>query len=226
MLCSNLQAKLKAPKSHFNLKLSNILLTYRKMIHPATGQSPSMMMFGRQIRSRLDLMLPRNTEELSPVSALRELANGDRVRVRDFLSSSKWQFGRITSRLRRLRYIVKLDDGRSWERHVDHIVAVGSELPAANNQTTDFETHRFLPDSTTVAVPATAVPQNQDTVGEEQATPGTSSSLARKGSLQAPTDQPIEPVSPSVTSEPKCENVNPTLRRSTRIVRAPQRLNL
>nr|XP_029711531.1 uncharacterized protein K02A2.6-like [Aedes albopictus] len=51
---------LKCPKSEFNLELSNILLTYRKMLHPSTGQSPSMLMFGRQIRSRLDLMLPKN----------------------------------------------------------------------------------------------------------------------------------------------------------------------
>ncbi|XP_055615010.1 uncharacterized protein K02A2.6-like [Toxorhynchites rutilus septentrionalis] len=51
---------LKCSKSQLNLELSNILLTYRKMIHPSTGKSPSMLVFGRQIRSRLDLLLPKN----------------------------------------------------------------------------------------------------------------------------------------------------------------------
>ncbi|XP_055523157.1 uncharacterized protein K02A2.6-like [Wyeomyia smithii] len=55
--------KLKAlmcPTSQFNLEIGNILLTYRKMLHHSTGQSPSMLMFGQQIRSRIDLMLPKN----------------------------------------------------------------------------------------------------------------------------------------------------------------------
>lgn len=51
---------LKCPKANVNTELANSLLTYRKTKHPSTGQSPSMLMFGRQIRSRLDLLLPKN----------------------------------------------------------------------------------------------------------------------------------------------------------------------
>nr|XP_029714366.1 uncharacterized protein K02A2.6-like [Aedes albopictus] len=106
---------LKCPKSKLKVELANILLIYRKTIHPSTGQSPSMLMFGRQIRSRLDLFK-------------RIFNDGDRVRVRDFLTPNKWQFGRIVSKEGKLRYQVQLDDGRLWERHVDHIVGVGEDL--------------------------------------------------------------------------------------------------
>nr|XP_029715899.1 uncharacterized protein K02A2.6-like [Aedes albopictus] len=111
---------LKCPKSEFNLELSNILLTYRKMLHPSTDQSPSMLMFGRQIRSRLDLMLPKN--EPKPAENLTV-----RVRVRDFLLRDKWKFGRIAEKVGKLRYSVRLDDGSNWERHIDHIAGIWRE---------------------------------------------------------------------------------------------------
>nr|XP_029717335.1 uncharacterized protein K02A2.6-like [Aedes albopictus] len=119
---------LKCPKSEFNLELSNILLTYRKMLHLSTGQSPSMLMFGRQIRSRLDLMLPKNEPKPAENLTVRVFQDGDRVRVRDFLSRDKWKFGRIVEKVCKLRYSVRLDDGRVWERHIDHIAGVGANM--------------------------------------------------------------------------------------------------
>lgn len=111
--------KLKAlhcPKSKLDVELANILMTYRKMIHPSTGQSPSMMMFGRQLKSRLDLMLPKNPERRPANPVARVFSDGDRVRVRDFLTANKWQFGRVVAKLGKLRYSVRLDDGRLWTR--------------------------------------------------------------------------------------------------------------
>ncbi|XP_062538906.1 uncharacterized protein K02A2.6-like [Armigeres subalbatus] len=119
---------MKCPKSEFNMEISNILLTYRKMLHPSTGQSPSMLMFGRQIRSRIDLMLPKNEPTSTKDIAVRLFKDGDRVRVRDFLSRDKWKFGKIVEKAGKLRYLVRLDDGRVWERHIDHIAGVGAHL--------------------------------------------------------------------------------------------------
>ncbi|XP_062699969.1 uncharacterized protein K02A2.6-like, partial [Aedes albopictus] len=56
-----MKLKLKAidcNRSQIHGELCSILMSYRKMIHPTTGLSPSMMVYGRQIRSRLDLMVP------------------------------------------------------------------------------------------------------------------------------------------------------------------------
>ncbi|XP_062539129.1 uncharacterized protein K02A2.6-like [Armigeres subalbatus] len=119
---------LKCPKSDFNMEISNILLTYRKMLHPSTGQSPSTLMFGRQIRSRIDLMLPKNEPKSTNDIAVRLFKDGDRVRVRGFLSRDKWKSGKIVEEAGKLRYLVRLDDGRVWERQIDHISGVGAHL--------------------------------------------------------------------------------------------------
>ena len=63
-----MKSKLKAmqcSRSEVQTELCSILLSYRKMIHPATGCSPSMMVFGRQVRSRLDLMVPTDDPKAS-----------------------------------------------------------------------------------------------------------------------------------------------------------------
>nr|XP_029711524.1 uncharacterized protein K02A2.6-like [Aedes albopictus] len=101
---------LKCPKSEFNLELSNILLTYRKMLHPSTGQSPSMLMFGRQIRSRLDLMLPKN--EPKPADpTLEKVLQGCRGTV---------------------SYLVDvMVSGRTVEEHLENLNAVLTRLKEA-----------------------------------------------------------------------------------------------
>ncbi|XP_065091613.1 uncharacterized protein K02A2.6-like [Ochlerotatus camptorhynchus] len=75
--------KLKALKC-VNSQL-NLELTYRKMIHPSTGKSPSLL--GQQIRSKTDLLLPKNETSSKADIVVRQFLDGDRVRVRDFLSS-------------------------------------------------------------------------------------------------------------------------------------------
>lgn len=111
-----------------------------------------MLMLGRQIRSRIDLMLPKN--EPKPVGdfAVRTFLDGDRVRVRDFLSRDIWKFGKIVEKVGKLRYTVRLDDGRIWERHIDHIVGVGANLreDLVNTAREEVNTERDVP---TVPVP-------------------------------------------------------------------------
>lgn len=111
-------------------KLCSIMLSYRKTIHPATGKSPSMMVFGRQIRSRLDLMLPSalNIEKREIVGKVRSLIVNENVSVRDYLTyGKKWQFGKIQEKLGKLHYLIKLNDGRIWKRHIDQIRVIGPD---------------------------------------------------------------------------------------------------
>ncbi|XP_017482196.1 PREDICTED: uncharacterized protein K02A2.6-like [Rhagoletis zephyria] len=76
--------------------LSTILMAYRRAMHPATKESPAMMMFGRQIQSRLDLMLPlTTTENTEYVRTIKSFAVGERVAVRDYLASDKRRFGKV-----------------------------------------------------------------------------------------------------------------------------------
>lgn len=52
---------LKNQKLDIEKALCEVLLMYRRSVHPATGQSPCMMLMNRQLRTRLDLMIPNSS---------------------------------------------------------------------------------------------------------------------------------------------------------------------
>nr|XP_029724092.1 uncharacterized protein K02A2.6-like [Aedes albopictus] len=214
---------LKCPKSEFNLESSNILLTYRKMLHPSTGQSPSMLMFGRQIRSRLDLMLPKNEPKPAENLTVRVFQDGDRVRVRDFLSRDKWKFGRIVEKVGKLRYSVRLDDGRVWERHIDHIAGVGANMREGlvNPPREEVYTERT---PSTIPVPASVATATEPA---EEATTGERSVVHAQPTTSTEAVPEPEP-GPSATRTPRSGNVvyAQPLRRSNRVIKPPQKLNL
>nr|XP_029711617.1 uncharacterized protein K02A2.6-like [Aedes albopictus] len=220
---------LKCTKAQLNVELCNILLTYRKMIHPATGQSPAMMMFGRQIRSRIDLMLPKNEVVDAKNHTVREFKDGDRVRVRDFLSTDKWKFGKIAEKVGKLRYAVRLDDGRCWERHIDHIVGVGAYLPDTSpNSARNENEYRYSPgiaaSPSTVATPERSVSSSTSSSSAPVCAPETPA--GRRPALPDPVQEPEEgPPNPRVTPV-AAQVATPPLRRSTRVIKAPTRLNL
>ena len=52
----------------------------------------------------------------------RHLSIGSAVKARNFGSNVKWHYGVIIACVAPLTYLVQLQDGRIWKRHVDHIV--------------------------------------------------------------------------------------------------------
>lgn len=121
-------------RSEINKVLAHILLNYRRTPHATTGESPSSMMFNRQIRSRLDLMIPKKdvTDDDSSVKQnqlnVRRVIVNDRVSVREYVEGNKYQFGIVVEVLGKLHYMVKLDDGRIWKRHIDQIHRIGPDI--------------------------------------------------------------------------------------------------
>ncbi|XP_036317440.1 uncharacterized protein K02A2.6-like [Rhagoletis pomonella] len=110
-------------------ELSTILMAYRRAVHPATQQSPAVLMLGRQLQSRLDLLNrkePRDQNER--IRPQKEFLVGERVAIRDYLSANKWRFGRVAQRQGDLHYQVQLDDNRTWKRHADQMRKVGEDL--------------------------------------------------------------------------------------------------
>nr|XP_029719798.1 uncharacterized protein K02A2.6-like [Aedes albopictus] len=127
---------MKCERKDVQFELYKILMAYRRTVHPATDKSPSMLVFGRQMKSRLDFLVPSSAPENSSCGEeerVRGFKVNERVSARDFLGSSKWQFGTVKERLGKLHYMIELDDGRIWKRHVDQI-RVGPALgPAEQN---------------------------------------------------------------------------------------------
>ena len=114
-------------------RLSRYLLTYRITPHQTTGQSPSELMFGRRIRSALDLLKPdlhsrvenqqdrmkKNHDQRSKERVFKE---GDPVLARNFGMGEKWIPGEVTAVTGPVSSQVRLEGSdRQWRRHVDHI---------------------------------------------------------------------------------------------------------
>ena len=66
--------------------LQSLLLQYRKTPHSVTNESPCNLMFGRQIRSRLDFLLQTVDKEGKKEDILNEtkFSRGDRVMAREW----------------------------------------------------------------------------------------------------------------------------------------------
>ena len=52
----------------------------------------------------------------------REMAVGDSVLARDFLSGQKWQAGTVVQQTSPASFQVQLNDGRNWRRHADNVL--------------------------------------------------------------------------------------------------------
>lgn len=117
---------LKCKPTELPKEISTFLLSYRRTVHPATGKSPAMAMFNRQIVSRLDLLFKRQLHDSSATP--RIFLVGERVAARDYLGRDKWQFGIITAKFGSLHYDILLDDGRTWRRHADQIIRIGEHM--------------------------------------------------------------------------------------------------
>ena len=43
------------------------------------------------------------------------------MKARNYMGKAKWLFGKIKSRVGKLHYLIKIDDGKEWRRHADQI---------------------------------------------------------------------------------------------------------
>lgn len=119
-------------RSDIKKELCKILLNYRRTPHATTGESPAFLMLNREVRTRLDIMVPK--ERIEQVSSevvttnLRKIEINARVSVRNYTGNDKYQFGTVIEVLGSLHYLVKLDDGRIWKRHINQIHEIGSNI--------------------------------------------------------------------------------------------------
>lgn len=234
---------LKCGRQGVQLELYKILMAYRRTVHPVTGKSPSMLVFGRQIKSRLDLIVPKNDEEKierGEEADVRCFAVNDRVAARDFLGSSKWKFGVVTERLGKLHYMIELDDGRIWKRHIDQLRSgpIGHDFEV-NPYTVNVENHNRDRCEHPIASPIRQrLPTERNdssTVGLNRPTNRTNLNTSGTASVTQDTIEPSvgSEEKPDLRSESGCERVNKpthnaveTPRRSIRIRHPPKRLNL
>ncbi|CAK1597930.1 unnamed protein product [Parnassius mnemosyne] len=112
--------------------LQTFLLTYRNSIHSSTGESPSMLLQKRTLRSRLDLLRSDralinkvNQAQSKQVEytggVQRSFAPGEPVWVREYGHKDRWVKGTIVHGEGSRRYSVDKGDSRQVVKHVDQI---------------------------------------------------------------------------------------------------------
>ena len=161
-------------------KICEFLLSYRNTPHVTTKETPSMLFLKRQLRTRLDLLRPdiqatvHDTQDQQKKyhdtrTKPRYLSIGTPVMAKNFTSSPKWCSGMVIACVAPLTYLVQLQDGRIWRRHVDHIVM--TENQAANASTRakqDYYGQSCEDWSYGVDTPSNSLPSNNQAVPQAQ----------------------------------------------------------
>ncbi|KAL0894785.1 hypothetical protein ABMA27_013312 [Loxostege sticticalis] len=113
------------PSHKIDETLLGYLFNYRNTVHCTTGETPAKLMFGRHLRSRLDLILPSGmTHSIEEVPVKRHFELGDVVWTRWYNARKEtWQLGTIKEKVGNRMYRIILNDPHvSCIRHVDQII--------------------------------------------------------------------------------------------------------
>jgi len=114
-------------------RLASFLLSYRSTPHSTTHETPSELFLKRKLRTRLDLLKPDVNKSVCLEQAkqknnhdcrcqTREYFVGQNVQAHNFRSGPRWAPGVIVERLGPLTYLVQVDSGIFWQRHIDHLL--------------------------------------------------------------------------------------------------------
>lgn len=109
-------------------KLQDFLFSYRNTVHCATGVTPAMLMLGRNLRCKLDLILPNNgnhnkhTEQV-PLKRSRCFDLGETVWAKWFIArKGSWSIGIVTKIIGSRMYEIYFKEyGTKGIRHVNQI---------------------------------------------------------------------------------------------------------
>lgn len=138
--------------------LCRFLLLHNNIPNCTSSLVPATLMFGRKLRSRLDLLKPSPLlpQPTPSHSKIRDFQIGDSVIVRDYrdVNHQSWVRAEITKRLGNVVYLCKLKSGQMWKRHSNQIrSAIERPEPStkdnnntnANGKQVLLQTHSGLP---------------------------------------------------------------------------------
>ena len=113
-------------------RLAGFLLSYKSTDHTTTHEAPSELFLKRKLRTRMDLIKPDMNKSVCAEQAKQkshhdshskshEYFVGQNVQAHNFRPGPRWAAGVIVERLGPLSYLVQIDSGVIWRRHVDHL---------------------------------------------------------------------------------------------------------
>ena len=122
----------KESEGDLNLRLSKTLLNYLLAPQSTTGVSPSELLLGRRIRTRLDLLKPHTADRVERRQSQqkaqhdtrarpRKFELGETVFVKNFGPGQKWLPGKVVEMTGPVSYRVEMEDGRERRCHQDQV---------------------------------------------------------------------------------------------------------
>lgn len=195
----------------FQQKLDDFLITYRSTPSTATGLTPSEMILGRKLRTRLSFLRPEGKTEVKEVfeKGIREFQAGDLVWVRNVVGRKKWSPGQVVRREGVLKYYVDVD-GRQRLVHVDHLAK-----RVQDKDTVECVDSQVNPDQ------GVMVPVNDSVPSDVTNMPIVPNPVPNQAIV--PNQLPNQVIVPNRVHD-EIEVQEPEPRRSTRDTKAPQRL--
>ena len=126
-------------------KLIRFLLSYRTTPNATTGVSPAELLFGRALRTRLNLLRPDVSTKVQDKQASQKQHHDKRSKERHFQVGQsvlvennrpepKWVVGTILEKLGDISYQVQVGT-QVWKRHVDQMLQ--TTITQANAETND-----------------------------------------------------------------------------------------
>ncbi|XP_052782889.1 uncharacterized protein K02A2.6-like [Mya arenaria] len=197
--------------------LDRFLLTYRSTEHSTTGSTPSSLFLGRELRTRVSLVRPdfkvkvMNKQSDQKVShdihsKFREFFPGDQVLVKEVRADETWWPSTVAERTAPKSYIVILNDGRVWKRHIDLIQKADFQLTSEQLHDTFREDQQLEPSMITSDPPTQSSGNLPDT------------NISQSDIPTGPdVDMDKEPDNPLIVT-------TPVARKSHRQTKAPKRL--
>ena len=142
----------RAQSTDVDQALAQFLLRYRTTPHATTGKTPAEMMFGRRVRTRLDLLHPTsNLTKISPTKAdlqsgstqnhLRKFQVGTHVWMRNYVGKPKWIPGVVKTKTGPVSYKI-CARGSIHRRHIDQLRM--RNLPCPRNLENQEDPEQFL----------------------------------------------------------------------------------
>nr|XP_037286099.1 uncharacterized protein LOC119179132 [Rhipicephalus microplus] len=200
--------------------IMRLLFHYRRTLQKE-GKSPSEMLLGYQLRSRLDTCLPLRDENWSPGAHDCTISPGSSVYVRNYGADKRWTPGRVkTASGARM---IAVDTPRGLvQRHIDQVRRRRESTPeSATAGTTEGADAEAEPASVTTPVPSPTL-QRTSRRNEQERSPELPAADGRSEfSPPAATETPVATDDPS----PEVVPHQPTLRRSTRVRNPVQRFH-
>ena len=141
----------KASKNTVDKHLASFLIAYRNSSHGTTTSSPAMLLLGRPLRTRLDLLDPssearvldqQTNQVLNHSGRNIEFEEGDKVLVRDYSQNKeKWTQATVTERTGPVSYKVLDTNTKELKRHCDQMLRDSNTNVPAPTVDTASEIH-------------------------------------------------------------------------------------